>query len=606
MPIKNSECFDPVDYYINELAPKLEDNAKNFFDKLVKDNKIDVNANNHTSEQINIYQKKSNDCTKSIKNFSILNIFIIILIVVFIFFIIFGAFKIFNNETNNTYIIFLVLGILGLIASIIGLYFLTKKIKKLKKEGCGLKDKLNELYKEADIQLSALKTSFKFNDFNNIFRKSTSIFDIDDYLKPEKLLLLKNVYDYVDDFTDKESIVSCLSGEVNTNPFLRVRVYHQDMRDKVYTGTKVVTYIVDDTDSKGNLVTRTVTETLVANITKPAPYYDYATFTIYGNMAAPNLTFSRHPVVPFNASEKEINRIVKKGEKTLNRLTDQAIKSGKSFTSLANTEFETLFGAYNRTNETEYRLLFTPLAQQNTLEIIKGKAGYGDDFSFYKKGKINIINSSHGPSIPDYSEGSYSYFYSSNMMKDAFVNDICNIAKSMYFELSPILAIPLYQLTEAGSFDPKKELLPNVDKYETETIANKMNKSLFMPEDAKTPQILKVKFKKKVNKNDIYNVASHAFTIEILCEMVPVMAGNGQVYLVPVYYDNYIPVSRNTEIIVREFDRTKLSNLLKDDIDSSLVGPTINKNFLSFFYNGTQNQDVDKILEQLEEKIDKI
>lgn len=65
----------------------------------------------------------------------------------------------------------------------------------------------------------------------------------------------------------------------------------------------------------------------------------------------------------------------------MNRLANQAIKQGRNFTPLANTKFEVMFKAYDRNNEVQYRLLFTPLAQQNMLEILTGKAGFGDDLA---------------------------------------------------------------------------------------------------------------------------------------------------------------------------------------------------------------------------------
>lgn len=45
----------------------------------------------------------------------------------------------------------------------------------------------------------------------------------------------------------------------------------------------------------------------------------------------------------------------------------------KSITLLANDEFEVLFRALNRNNEVQFRLLFTPLAQQNMIDLLLDK-----------------------------------------------------------------------------------------------------------------------------------------------------------------------------------------------------------------------------------------
>ena len=63
---------------------------------------------------------------------------------------------------------------------------------------------------------------------------------------------------------------------------------------------------------------------------------------------------------------------------------------------MGNSEFEVLFGATNRNNEVQFRLLFTPLAQKQLLGLMKDKEiAFGDDFNFIKRNKINIIIPDH-------------------------------------------------------------------------------------------------------------------------------------------------------------------------------------------------------------------
>ena len=62
---------------------------------------------------------------------------------------------------------------------------------------------------------------------------------------------------------------------------------------------------------------------------------------------------------------------------------------------MSNTRFEVLFGALDRTNEVQFRELFTPLAQTNMVDLILSKTGYGDDFNFRKRRRMNEIVSEH-------------------------------------------------------------------------------------------------------------------------------------------------------------------------------------------------------------------
>ena len=53
-----------------------------------------------------------------------------------------------------------------------------------------------------------------------------------------------------------------------------------------------------------------------------------------------------------------------------------------NFTEMGNAKFDALFGAVDRNNEVEFRVLFTPLAQKNMLDLLTDKNHYGDDFYF--------------------------------------------------------------------------------------------------------------------------------------------------------------------------------------------------------------------------------
>ena len=145
-------------------------------------------------------------------------------------------------------------------------------------------------------------------------------------------------------------------------------------------------------DSNGKLCSSRVNETLHAEVKKPGPYYSTMVSLVYGNDAAPELIFHRKPAEKgiFSAFFKKA-KLAKKIS-TIRSQTNKAIKEGGTFQGLSNEEFDALFNALDRNNEIEFRLLFTPLAQQNYQDIFKNSP-YGDDFVFCKENKINKIES---------------------------------------------------------------------------------------------------------------------------------------------------------------------------------------------------------------------
>lgn len=578
----NIDNLDPIDYYLKDLKQSVIDNANTYFDELVKKSNTDEEANKITADKILSTSSSNNDVSKQINKLKIIRILLIFIPII------------------GWLIIFLVIN---------------KKLKALREQAGQLEATLKKLNDEANIQLKSMKMAFRFNDFNNIVRKSTKAFEVEDYFSVEKLKMLTSLYNYHEDFSDQESILQVMSGNIATNPFLRVRVYREYEGSKTYTGSRTVSYTKTYRDSKGNLQTRTVHETLHATINKPAPFYCTNTYSIYGNNAAPDLSFSRHPSgIGINPSEKDLNKYVKSNAKELKKLADQAIKNGTNFTPLANEEFETLFKAYNRDHEVQFRLLFTPLAQQNMIEVINGKAGYGDDFSFYKIKKINIINSAHGKDVKDYNEFAYTNYYDLRKMKAQFVSDIFNIFNSIYFELAPILAIPLYQMTEAGEFNVSDEYESNITRFESEALVNNMNVKLLQHPDTKTNVILKSAFVKKVGKSDVYSVKAYSFDAIPQVEQVPVIAGNGKPYLVPVHYYTYEPLEKENLVWARQFDGDRSdyyrfldSDEFKNDRKDVTSTITRNNSFIGGVLEHDFNQeDEDKISSQIEHFLDKI
>ena len=151
---------------------------------------------------------------------------------------------------------------------------------------------------------------------------------------------------------------------------------------ETYHGYKTIHWTETYYDSDGKMKTRTRSETLHATVTRPKPYSSTQVILNYCSQAGPDLSFSRDASHLDKKSEKQIERLVKRGEKKLKRKTDRSISQSGDFMSMSNSDFEVCFDALDRTHEIQFRGLFTPLAQTNMVDLILSKVGYGDDFDF--------------------------------------------------------------------------------------------------------------------------------------------------------------------------------------------------------------------------------
>lgn len=594
--------FDPMDYYDKYLKNQIKENAAAYFDDLVNKTNTDVGKNAITANEIRKWEAKDAENEKSLSRFKGLNLFVIVVAVIcFIVFII-ALLALLNSDESSVVplVLTILMPILGVILIVISCTVLKKKIKELLEIDAQNDAKLSKLYKEAREELARLYDAFDSSDFDKIVKKTTDIFSLDPVLKPEKLLMLRELYGFKDEPTLKESIIRVSSGDIATNPYIRLRLYSQSMGAHTYVGTLPITWTeyVSDKDG-GHLVTHH--ETLTATVVEPEPLYSTGSYIIYGNEAAPDLSFSRQPskVDPY-MSEKEMNKFEDKTAKKLAKLAEDSIKKGGTFTPLANSKFEGLFGAYDRDNEVQFRLLFTPLAQENMCELIMRKEPYGDDFSFFKRKKINIVSSLHGSAVTPYDENAYSAYYDAKEMKQAFVNSIVSNFNSLFFEMAPILCIPLYQQTDAGKFDVV-EHYQHVSTYDAEAFANSMNPELFKPEAATTPQILKVNFLNSVGDTDFFQVSSSAFEAVPQLTFVPVMGGDGHMHDVPVHWFRYDPVSKMSTIGVHQFigNKFQFRNLANDqsmkNASHIFTQSTKNQNMLGFYletgYNYSQEEE---------------
>lgn len=531
-----NELLEPLDLYKSRLKDGFHANAEKLFDQMKDEAKINVDQNQEACKK---YYKECDEVANVNK-----------------------AIK--KKKIGRGFALFF--GVL-LAVAIIGIFLLIKA-KSLKKEIADMSEVLAKHEKSRDEALATayqtmapLNDQYDWNMAAGLMSQTTPIIQLDKVFDNTKFEYLSEKFGYESYQGNDTSAVAVQSGSILGNPFVFKKNYCQNMLDHIYVGTRVVSYQKLVPNGKGGMTRETATETLTARLTKPVPNYFYDTILIYGNEAAPRLSFSRVPTKVNSMNEKQIERYVRSFDKDLDKMVKKSVSKGGNFTRLANEEFEALFNALDRDNETEFRLLFTPLAQRNMCTLLKDKeVGYGDDFEFVKKKMLNYIRSEHlqGSNIFDINPKDLQCF-DFTKAKDIFVNYCDRFFKEVYFAFSPLLCVPIYQQQKTSEYIYKNKYKNNVTQEEAECAANAQNISLFShPATRSLGVILKSKFNRAQDKADICTITAHSFSGTDRVTLVPVMAGNGKFYDVPVSWVEYNRISKDSQMLVGDSE-TNLS-----------------------------------------------
>jgi len=372
---------------------------------------------------------------------------------------------------------------------------------------------------------------------------------------------MKINYDFMAQNDDEESAIDVLSGEYNGNPFLFENKMVHTMGMETYHGYKNISWTETYTDSSGKRRTETRTQTLHATVVKPKPFYNTQVVLNYGAQGGAELSFSRDASHLERKSEKSIERHIRRGEKRLKRLTDRAIRNNDDFTTMSNSEFEVLFDALDRTDEVQYRALFTPLAQTNMVALILSRTGYGDDFNFFKHKRMNKIISNHsqGRSMNLLPKEYTSYSF--DFIKDNFVNKNIEFFKAVYFDFAPLLSIPAYQERPVYSLKPIPDYSQLYSLKEGEALANAVDSQYVVHPDTKTCAILKSSYVRSVDNVDEICITAYSYDIEHRVDIVSVRGDDGKYHNVSVPWDEYLPLEEQNNFYIGKYEDKQDSNV---------------------------------------------
>lgn len=508
--------YDPLAEYESKFRSLHSEKAEKFFDALREKSRIAVEENRTTV-------KKYHECNDNLKK---------------------------QKKKLNLFRFLRVLMIITILLIPLVILKMTPRIRQMRSDIENEDKRAAELLAAANAQMQPLNRLFTDRDAVHLIEETIPLFEFaPDFSVKQEADMIQN-YDF-DGISDTErSAVDLLAGSYNDNPFVFENQLIHRMGEEVYHGYKTISWTETYRDSDGHTKTRVRTETLHATVTKPKPFYSTQVALNYCAQGAPDLSFSRDATHLEQKSDKEIEKYVKKGEKKLKKKTDKAIRDDGNFTSMSNSDFEVLFDALDRTDEVQFRTLFTPLAQTNMVSLIRSRVGYGDDFHFIKRRRTNRIISSHsqGRSLTlnpaDYASFSY------DETRENFLAKNAEFFKSVYFDFAPLLAIPVYQERPVYSLKPIPDYSQRYSNMDCEVLLNRMDPHRAVHPDTKTRAILKPEYIGSVNTSDRIRVTAYSYDMEPRVDFVPVLGGDGHIHSVPVPWDEYLPLEATNDFLV--------------------------------------------------------
>lgn len=544
--------FDRVRQSFHEKATKL-------FKRWIKESGIDVEENLNTANEYRKEIKCVENLEKTVKKKKLTkNVAIVFSVIGYVLGFLSLIILIYSNNKRETVVISSILMSVGFVLGVTLTVYICKKLNfellNLDEVTRQAKERAKNLLSKCYTQLAPLYKLYKDSATTELIQEVIPIVKLDKCFDVKRFELLKEKYGFDENLAQNESTIGIFSGEILGNPFVEEKKIRQSWVDKTYTGTLTIYWTTYHRDKNGNLYSKNHSQILVASVTKPMPHYDTLTRFVYANEAAPNLKFTHLASHAERLSENEINKLVEKNAKKLVKLEKKALADGKDFTSMGNLEFETLFNAIDRNNEVEFRLLFTPLAQKNMLHLLKNKP-YGDDFNMIKDKNLNYVLSAHAQKW-DFNIDVRRYKkYDAKMCLSEFLKYNETFLKNFYFELAPIMSIPLYQQHKPMEYIYKHNYYRNNTSFEAEVLANAINKSTISHSESVTDTIVKTSLIDKLSEEDKVLIEAHSFSTIERIDYVPQLGGDGCIHNVPVHWLEYIPISKETVASIKDLKK---------------------------------------------------
>lgn len=553
-----SDVYEPLARYRDEFASAFLKNQQEKFSELANRSGVDIKRNRELVAGIDRTGKAARK-SRGVK------VFLLVLWIVSFFAA--GILAVLEfldgNESLSSSHILIAVGCCAAGGLFLWLFF--KENKRLKQ----LLGRIQEMKKAAWEQMKPLNDLYTWNVTTDLIEKTVPRLQFDPYFSAQRLEDLRRLFGWDDSFNDGRSILFALSGAINGNPFVFGEFMEMEWRTKTYTGSITISWTEREQGVDGKYHTVRKYQTLTASVTKPIPVHLKRKVLIYGNDAAPNLVFSR---TPSDLSGKEDGIITSLRKKHgIRKLQKLAEKMDTDYTLTENQDFELLFHATDRDNEVEFRLLFTVLAQAQMLQLLQDReTGFGDDFTFLKRKKVNILFSDHLDKTPINTDPRTFMDYDFDRAAQNFLSFNESYFKNIYFSLAPLLAIPLYQQTRTYEEIYRDILTTPSSFWEHEAVANFHGAEYFRHADCITESILKTRLLERTNDGSRVAVTAYGFRGVKRVDHVTVFGGDGRFHSVPVHWVEYLPVNRTSEMRLSEGSRPEDFDSRKESSPSAV------------------------------------
>ena len=583
------DLLNPLQKYNDVLKQKFAQETETYFDELVKESGIDVAKATEIGKKAYNAEREWNRYTrlytKARKNWMI-GLGSVLLGIALAVALIFGIFQFTGLLDENgdfgffhPYIMYIYIGAGALVVIAIALFIARSVIaKNAKKRYQPLIDKYGKEFKDYKEQgytiMNPLNDLYDYDIQTTLLNRVTPLIDVDYHVDMARIEALGQKFKMGFSLGAANSIVHTRTGAILNNPFVQYSVKSCHMINETYTGSLTIVYQKKYT-SNGKTYYMPVTQVLRASCTAPKATYRTSTVFAYGNEAAANLSFSRNKVLldHYNKIKNDERALNKEIDQEYNKLSKQVEKGKLGITLMANREFEMTFGAINRNNDVEFRLLFTPIAQRSIVDLIK----HGHDFSFTKRGMMNYMYAyGYSNEIPPY----HFYHYDFNQAKRRFLDSNNNFFSAFYFQFAPVLAIPMYQQYPSHKYEYKGILTNHYLELIIEMIANTYPAATFLP-NSQTEILVQCE-----NIEVDYNVIRcqiHAYGHLIVPHVsyFPRKGGDGKIYQVPVHWKEYVPIEDVKPLTIIETFLTKreCKQMMQDDSEEGRKVREIVKHF---------------------------
>lgn len=559
------DIYDPLTEYVNVFCDRFKVVSEETFAELAAEANVNIDANHETCRQLYATENVLSSVKTRIGWWTALCVLLWLGVgggVVALFF---------NQELESQVLV--CIAIAALVAIIFLFVNVHPQLKKLKAERDDLASKAEQLKNEAWEQMAPLNRLYDWDVLTRMMSKTVPRLEFDPYFTTQRLADLKMTYNWDDSFNVERSVVYSHSGLINGNPFVICRTRKMEMGSKTYYGSKTITWTRRERGADGKYHTVRHSEVLTASVTAPYPEYFEKTRLIYGNTAAPDLIFYRKQS---GLAGKEDSLSFKWKKHSLRRKARNL--TNEDFAMMTNEEFEVAFNTSNRNNNQQFALLFTPLAQESMLKLLEDReAGYGDDFDFDKNKMINTIIPNHMQELNlDMNPDQYRHFDYDKAKAD-FYSINAKYFRAIYFSLAPLLCVPMYQQIRPLSDIYGRDMERHSSFWEHEALANFWGQEHFKHPSCVTDCILKTEQTQGRGDSSTINVSAYGYRSVQRLTYISKWGGDGRSHRVPVYWDEYLPVTGHGNIYMKEdndFQDASITQLQRLNHINNVLGQT--------------------------------